>query len=327
MSRVSVIGAGAFGTALATVAVRAGHRVTLHGRDAGQMAEMAASRENTRYLPGLALPEPLAYASDLSTVREADTVILAVPTQSLATAAAALRDRLDPGRLLLAAAKGLEQHSGRFVTAILQAELPMIVPAILSGPSFAVDIVRGLPTAVTLAARDGLAASALAAALSGPSFRIYHTDDVTGVEIGGAAKNVLAIAAGIVIGAGLGESARAALIARGFAELRRLAAALGARAETLMGLSGLGDLVLTAASPQSRNFSLGAGLGRGESVADLLAAGKLAEGAYTAPALVRLAQDKGVDMPISTAVAAVLAGQLDVREAVAALMARPSRGE
>ncbi len=323
---VSVIGAGAWGTALACVVARAGRPVVLWGRDANLIADMAENRRNGRYLPDLPLSERLRPTPDLADAARADILVLAVPTQSLREAARRLSSLVGEGTRLVAAAKGVEQATGGFVTAILSEELPGREAAILSGPSFAADVARGLPTAVTLAAPSLAGAESLAAALSGPGFRIYHSDDVLGVEIGGAAKNVLAIAAGIVAGAALGESARAALVARGFAELRRLADALGARPETLMGLSGLGDLVLSASSPQSRNFSLGFALGQGRAVADA-AGGKLAEGAFTAPALVALARAKGVDMPICEAVAAVLAEKLSVREAAAGLIDRPRKAE
>ena len=327
MSAVAVIGAGAFGTALAAVAARRGGSVLLYARDASHVAELRETGQNHRYLPGFSLPETIVPTSDLAEAAAAPVLVLAVPTQNLRAAAQALAPLVRAGTPLVAAAKGIEQASGAFVTAVLAESVADCPVAILSGPSFAADIVKGLPTAVTLAARDLTLAGPLAATLSAPGFRIYHTDDVTGVEIGGAAKNVLAIAAGIVVGAGLGESARAALIARGFAELRRFAHGLGARPETLMGLSGLGDLVLTAASAQSRNFSFGLAIGRGEAVAGLMAGGKLAEGAFTAPALVAMARARGVEMPIAEAVAGVLAGRISVREAIAGLIERPQKSE
>ncbi|MCA0422871.1 MAG: NAD(P)-dependent glycerol-3-phosphate dehydrogenase [Proteobacteria bacterium] len=324
--RLAIFGAGAFGTALALVAARAGREILLWGRDGAAMAEMASRRENTRHLPGVRLPDAITPVADAETGAGADTLIIAIPTQNLREAMTDLAPLIRPGTALVAAAKGIEQHTGAFVTDILRSTVPEAAPAILSGPSFATDIARGLPTAVTLAAADAGRASDLATAIAGPGFRIYHSDDVRGVEIGGAAKNVLAIAAGIVSGANLGESARAALVARGFAELRRLAAGVGARPDTLMGLSGLGDLVLTASSAQSRNFTFGVALGRGQSVAEA-GAGKLAEGAFTAPALVAMARSKGVEMPIATAVAMVVAGRLSVREAIAGLIERPQKSE
>ena len=327
MRRIAILGAGAFGTALAAIAARAGRDVVLWGRDALQIADIAQKRQNLRYLPGITLPAGISVTADLATALTADVLVAAIPTQALRSAVQTCAPLLRPGVPLVAAAKGIEQASGCFVMEILRSTAPLTTPAILSGPSFAADMARGLPTAVTLAAENAEISQRLAAVLSGPGFRIYHSDDVIGVEIGGAAKNVLAIAAGIVIGAGLGESARAALIARGFAELTRFAKALGARSETLMGLSGLGDLVLTAASPQSRNFAFGRAVGEGQDIARLLATGKLAEGAFTAPALVTMARARGVEMPISEAVSAVLAGRISVRDAVAGLIERPQKAE
>lgn len=324
--RLAILGAGAFGTALALVAARAGRNVLLWARDEAAVADMARHRENRRHLPGVTLPATVHPVADAGQAAGAETLIIAIPTQNLRSALTGLAPLIRPGTALVAAAKGIEMTSGAFVTGILRAAVPHAEPAILSGPSFAADIARGLPTAVTLAATGIDRAETLAAAIAGPAFRIYHTDDVSGVEIGGAAKNVLAIAAGIVIGAGLGDSARAALIARGFAELRRFAGAHGARAETLMGLSGLGDLVLTASSPQSRNFAYGLALGRGATPQDATA-GKLAEGAYTAGALVSMAKRKGIDMPISEAVALVISGTLSVREAISGLIERPQKSE
>jgi glycerol-3-phosphate dehydrogenase (NAD(P)+) len=210
---------------------------------------------------------------------------------------------------------------------VLADVLPRAYPMVLSGPSFAADVAAGLPTAVVLAAADAARAATLAEELSGPAFRVYHGDDIRGVEIGGAAKNVLAIACGIVVGRRLGESARAALVARGFAELTRFARAYGGRPETLMGLSGLGDLVLTASSPQSRNFAFGEALGRGATVAQAMGAGKLIEGALTAPVLAAKARTKGIDMPVASAVDAVIGGRLSVDKAIEALMLRPIKSE
>jgi glycerol-3-phosphate dehydrogenase (NAD(P)+) len=249
-------------------------------------------------------------------------VLLAVPAQDSRTAATALAPHVTAGAPIIACAKGIERGTHRFMTEIVAETNPGVLPAILSGPSFATDVARGLPTAVTLACADETAAAALARALGSQTFRPYHTTDVRGVEIGGAAKNVLAIAAGIVQGRKLGASATAALVTRGFAELARFGRALGARTETLTGLSGLGDLILTCSSPQSRNFSLGIALGEGRA-----AEGKLAEGAFTARALVELAAEKGVEMPIATAVAAVIDETLTVDQAIEGLLTRPFKSE
>jgi glycerol-3-phosphate dehydrogenase (NAD(P)+) len=254
----------------------------------------------------------------------AEAVLLVVPAQTLRDVAAKLQ--VAPATPIIACAKGIEQKSLRFMTQVVTETQPFARPAILSGPSFALDVAQGLPTAVTLAAADPTLAQDLARAIGVPTFRVYHSADVRGVEIGGAAKNVLAIAAGIVTGKKLGASAAAALVTRGFAELARFGEALGGRPSTLMGLSGLGDLVLTCSSMQSRNYSLGVAIGQG--VAPQQAgAGKLAEGVFTASALVELAQSKGIEMPISAAVAAVLAGDLTVDAAIEALLMRPFRAE
>jgi glycerol-3-phosphate dehydrogenase (NAD(P)+) len=224
---------------------------------------------------------------------------------------------------MIACAKGIERGTHKFMTDVIAEAAPGAAAAILSGPSFASDVARGLPTAVTLATKDEALASALVLALGSSSFRPYHTSDIRGVEIGGAAKNVLAIAAGIVVGKQLGASAQAALTTRGFSELVRLGRACGARTETMSGLSGLGDLILTCASPQSRNFSLGIALGRGERPAR----GKLAEGEFTAPVLIELAASKDVDMPVSNAVAEILRGAVTIDEAIENLLTRPFKAE
>lgn len=263
---------------------------------------------------------------DLARAAQAPVLVIAVPTQALRQVCEAVGLLLPPGRAVISAAKGIEQRTGQFVTEIMAEELGAQRFGVLSGPSFALDIAHGQPTAVSLATSDPTDAQVLAAHLGSPAFRIYHTNDVRGVEIGGAAKNVLAIAAGIVMGIGLGESARAAIVTRGFAEMRRLASSLGARPETLMGLSGLGDLLLTASSNQSRNFILGVRLGQGQSRAQAVA-GTLAEGAFTAAALDTLACARGLDMPISAGVRAVLDGTVSIKDAVNALMTRPPREE
>jgi glycerol-3-phosphate dehydrogenase (NAD(P)+) len=319
---VGVIGAGAWGTALAGVAVRAGRDVVLYARNPGSAAQMKATRANPK-LSGVLLDNTVNVTTDVAASARADVILIATPAQHLRDAVAKLAPHLKRATPVIACAKGIERGTHKFMTEVIAEAAPDAVPAILSGPSFADDVARGLPTAVTLAARDEALASGLVRALGSPTFRPYHTTDVRGVEIGGAAKNVLAIAAGIVVGRKLGASALAALTTRGFSELARLGRALGARAETLSGLSGLGDLILTCSSPQSRNFALGIALGRGERPAP----GKLAEGEFTAPVLVELAASQNIDMPVSNAVAAILGGQMTIDAAIESLLTRPFKAE
>jgi glycerol-3-phosphate dehydrogenase (NAD(P)+) len=320
MSSVAVIGAGAWGTALAIQAARAGNSVTLWVRDQTRAATITASRENP-HLPGMDLPEPIAVSSALPDI--ADLALLAVPTQHLRAVVGRLPPLLAP---LVVCVKGVEQATLRLPLEIVAEVRPDSPAAVLTGPNFAHEIAAGLPAAAVVAATDAGLREAVAAALGTPSFRLYGNDDPIGAQVGGAAKNVIAIAAGAVIGAGLGENARAALITRGLAELARLAVALGGRTETVMGLSGLGDLLLTCTGTASRNFSLGLALGRAEKLADVLAArSSVTEGVATAPALVARAQ--GVDMPVCVAVASLLAGRTTLAEAIAALLARPRRDE
>lgn len=319
---VAVIGAGAWGTALATVAARAGRNVTLWARNAEHAARIASSRDNPR-LPGVWLAPEIVVTSELSLAARADMLLIATPAQHLRGAVNMLGSHLTKPVPVIACAKGIEHGTHKFMTDVIAEAAPHTQPAILSGPSFADDVARGLPTAVTLAAKDEALASALVQALGSATFRPYHTTDVRGVEIGGAAKNVLAIAAGIVVGRTLGASALAALTTRGFSELARLGRACGARTETLSGLSGLGDLLLSCSTAQSRNFALGIALGRGEAAP----AGKLAEGAFTAPVLVELAVTQKVDMPVSQAVAAILDGRLTINAAIEGLLTRPFKAE
>ena len=287
--RIAVLGAGAWGTALANAMARAGRQVTLWTRDAAAAALIAATRESPR-LPGMRLDQRVAVAAPSERRGDQDTVLIVVPAQALREAAAGLGGAVRPGTPVVACAKGIERGTGRFMTEVISECLPHAAAAILSGPSFAGDVARGLPTAVTLAAREEAMARMLARSLGSAAFRPYHSADMRGVEIGGAAKNVLAIAAGIVSGRELGASAAAALTTRGFAELIRFGKAYGARPETLTGLSGLGDLILTCSSPQSRNFSLGLALGQGRSPAAARRGGELVEGAFTASVLVEMAR-------------------------------------
>ena len=323
---IGIAGAGAWGTALANAAAIAGNEVVLWMRSPEQAAALARTRTNERFLPGVSLHERIRPTADLQDLASARAVLLVTPAQTTREMGAALAAVLLPETPLVLCAKGIERATGGFLCDVVAEVRPGPPVAVLSGPSFADDVARGLPTAVTLACRDAALAEELATALSGPTLRVYHRGDVRGVEIGGAAKNVLAIACGAVAGKGLGESAKAALIARGFAELLRFARAYGGQAETLMGLSGLGDLVLTCSSAHSRNFAFGQRLGQGMSV-EQAAGGKLVEGAATASALVSLARAKNVDMPIAEAVDRILNGAWTLDEAVDALMNRPIKSE
>jgi glycerol-3-phosphate dehydrogenase (NAD(P)+) len=322
ITSVSVIGAGAWGTALAGVAVRAGRHVTLYARDAAHATQIQTTRINPR-LTGVQLDPAITVTSDIAAAGRADIILAVTPAQHLRAAVSHLAPHVADGTPVIACAKGIEHGTHKFMTEVIAEAAPQAIPAILSGPSFADDVARGLPTAVTLAAKDEAIASNLVQALGSATFRPYHTTDVRGVEIGGAAKNVLAIAAGIVVGRNLGASALAALTTRGFSELARLGRACGARTETLSGLSGLGDLLLSCSTAQSRNFALGIALGRGEAAP----AGKLAEGAFTAPVLVELATSQKVDMPVSQAVAAILANRLTIDAAIEGLLTRPFKAE
>jgi len=324
--RIAVVGAGAWGTALANVIARVGRRVTLWARNPAITAAIVATRESPR-LPGVRIDDRVTLAALSDGEPAGDAILVVVPAQALRAAVSALAGAVAPGTPVVACAKGIERGTGRFMTEIIAECLPAAIPAILSGPSFAGDVARGLPTAVTLAAPDEATARMLAQSIGSATFRPYHSTDVRGVEIGGAAKNVLAIAAGIVAGRKLGASAAAALTTRGFAELVRFGRTYGARAETLTGLSGLGDLILTCSSAQSRNFRLGRKLAEGSTLDEVRRAGQLAEGAFTASVLVDMARARQVETPVAAAVAAVLDGTLGVDEAIEALLTRPFRAE
>lgn len=328
IASVGVIGAGAWGTALAQNAALAGRSATLWARDPATVAAINTGHENSRRLPGVTLDTAVRASGDIAEACRADAIVLAAPAQALREVARDMAPHVAPGIPVVIAAKGIERTTGTFMTDVLAEALPQAVPAVLSGPSFAADVARGLPTAVTLAAADETLAASLVLALGHAAFRPYSSSDLTGVQVGGAVKNVLAIACGIVIGRALGASAQAALIARGFAEMSRFGRALGARTETLAGLSGLGDLVLTATNAQSRNFSFGLALGRGDGTEALLGDGAaVTEGVWTAPAVVNRAGGLGVEMPISAAVAAVVTGRIGLDEAIEGLMSRPFRAE
>ncbi len=328
--RIAVLGAGAWGTALANLAARGGEggaEVMLWARDPAHADEMRATGVNARRLPGVPLLSNVSPIADPAQVEGAGIVLAVVPAQALRPVLNTFAAYLPEGVPVVVCAKGIERTSGLFLSEVVAAVLPKNPPAVLSGPSFAMEVAAGLPTAVTLAAHDAGLAATLAGALAGPAFRLYTSSDIRGVEIGGAAKNVLAIASGIAAGRGLGASAAGALIARGFAELSRFGRAYGAETATLVGLSGLGDLVLTCTSALSRNYSLGVALGSGIAAMEALTHGGLCEGAYTCGALLDLARAKAIDMPIAAAVDAVLAGRISIEDSIAGLLARPAKPE
>ncbi len=323
--KLSVLGGGAWGTALALTAARVGRDVTLWEHDPANADSLDQKRES-RFLPGVRLEDTIKVTRDLAAAARNDAILLVVPAQVVRSVVTQLAPSLPARTPVIACAKGIEHGTRKFMSEIIVECAGNAVPAILSGPSFAADVARGLPTAVTLAAPDADTAAALAQAIGSSTFRPYHSTDLRGVELGGATKNVYAIAAGIVAGRVLGASAAAALITRGFAELARFGKAYGAKPETMMGLSGLGDLILTCSTPQSRNFSFGVALGKGETP-DSAGRGKLVEGAFTAPVLQEMARERQVEMPIAAAVADVLLKRLSVDEAIAALLARPIKAE
>lgn len=328
LETIGVAGGGAWGTALAATARLAGRRVLIWARADGVVDEINQRHTNGAYLPGATLDRDLAATSDLSRLAEADAVLLATPAQSQRATARALAPFIAPGTPIVICSKGLEQGTGKLMTEVLAEEIPSCRVAVLSGPGFADDVVRGLPTALTLACAEEALGKGLVEAIGYRHFRLYWTSDTTGVALGGALKNVLAIAAGIVDGRGLGASAHAALVTRGFAELRRLGHVLGAQPETLLGLSGLGDLLLTCGSPQSRNMRLGRSLGQGRGLTDALSdLHSTAEGVYSAASAVRQAADHGVEVPIAAAVHAIIEGELSVDAAIQSLLARPFRSE
>jgi glycerol-3-phosphate dehydrogenase (NAD(P)+) len=328
MRRIGVIGGGAWGTALAEVCARAGREVVLQAREAEVVEAINARRENTLFLPGAPLSPAVRATADLADLSTCDAVLAVAPAQHLRGVLVAFAVHAPDGLPVALCSKGVEQNSLKLMTEVLAEALPQARAAVLSGPSFAADVIRGLPTAVTLACADEALGLALAEAVALPTFRPYLAEDLIGAEVGGAVKNVLAIACGIVEGRGLGRSAHAALITRGFAELERLAVALGGEAATVAGLCGLGDLVLTCSSPQSRNMSVGLALGRGETLAQALA-GKLsvAEGVASAPAVTALNRKHSVEAPICEAVAAILAEKISVDAAIEGLLSRPLRPE
>ncbi|TWG97989.1 glycerol-3-phosphate dehydrogenase (NAD(P)+) [Mesorhizobium sp. J18] len=321
---IAIMGTGAWGTALGMTMLRAGHDVRLWGRDAATVAAINERHVNPRYLPDLRLDDRLTATQDAAAaLRGADCILMVTPAQTLHTVLDGLKDRIPSGAPLVLCAKGIDRQSGKLLSAVASDILPQNPVGALSGPSFASDVARGLPTAVTVAAANAGLAAELAALLSTPHFRCYSTDDLIGVEIGGALKNVMAIAAGATSGANLGASAQAAIVTRGFVELRRIGAALGARPETLLGLSGLGDLILSCNSSQSRNFAYGLALGRKENLAGL----PLAEGVATAGIAARITRERGIDAPITDIVDRILRGEITVDDATRLLLSRPLKSE
>jgi glycerol-3-phosphate dehydrogenase (NAD(P)+) len=323
--KIGVIGGGAWGTALAQIAATGGRQTLLWAYEQEVVDAVNRDHENPIFLPGVPLEESIRATSALQDLAAADAWLVVTPAQHMRAVLEAA-PRCDKPMILCS--KGIEERSGELLHHVAASACPGAQVAVLSGPTFAHEVARGLPTAVTLAASDASLGERLRERIALPTFRIYLSDDVAGAEIGGAVKNVLAIACGVVEGKGLGQNARAALIARGFAEMTRFGMAHGARRETLAGLSGLGDLVLTCSSTSSRNYSLGKGIGEGRSAAVLLADRRtVAEGAFTAPVLARLARDRGIDMPIVDAVDALISERASVDEVLEALLSRPPKAE
>lgn len=326
-NNIAVIGSGAWGTALGAVAALAGRKVSLWARESDVVESINSKHENVRFLSGFTLPASVKATADMAQAAQSDALLIGAPAQHLRATLALLKPHLSPGKPLVLCAKGIEHDTHKLMTEVLVECVPDCEPAILSGPSFAKDVARNLPTAVTIAAKPDVA-RALQEAFGHLTFRPYASDDLTGVALGGAAKNVYAIACGIVAGMGLGESARAALLSRSFAELCRLGEAMGARSETLMGLSGLGDLVLTATSASSRNYAFGLDVGRGVSRDELYKPGRpLAEGVATAPALAARAHTHKIELPIAEATAEILQGEITLADVIPRLMSRPLKTE
>ncbi len=328
MNRIGVIGGGAWGTALAAVAARAGREVTLWAREPDVVEAINGRHENRRFLPGVPLEPAIRATADLGEAAAGDLLLLATPAQNLAAIAAEVAGASDGHVPGVVCAKGIERGTGALMSDALRRVAPDMPLAALSGPTFAREVAEGLPAAVSLACEDARRGAAIVEALGSPAFRPYLTDDLIGVQVGGAVKNVIAIAAGIAVGRNLGDNARAAIVARGFAELVRLAVASGGRPETLAGLSGLGDLVLTCTSEQSRNFTLGRALGAGERADAVLGAREaVTEGVASAPAVMTMAAGLGVEMPIAGAVHAVLHRSASIDDAIGGLLSRPFKPE
>jgi glycerol-3-phosphate dehydrogenase (NAD(P)+) len=323
--KLGIIGGGAWGTALAQVASAGDSETLLWAMEPEVVEAVNARHENPLFLPGVSLDPSIRATAELAALGACDALLAVTPAQHMRSI---LEQAPVGGKPLVLCAKGIEESSGKLLHEVAREACAGSAIAVLSGPTFAHEVAMGLPTAVTLAAEDLTLAERLRERIARPAFRIYVSDDVAGAEIGGAVKNVLAIACGVVEGRGLGQNARAALVARGFAEMRRFGLACGAKRETLAGLSGLGDLVLTCSSPSSRNYSLGVGIGEGRPAAELLANRRtVAEGAFTASVLARVSREKGIDMPIVNAVDALVAGRANVEQVLDELLSRPPRPE
>ena len=326
--RIGVVGGGAWGTALAQSTRQAGRDVLLWAYEFETITEINEHHQNRNYLPGVALDPKIRATGKLKEIAECDAILLVTPAQHLRSIGTELAQYLNESKPLVICAKGIEQSSHELLSDVLAEAAPGAIPAVLSGPSFAAEVARGLPAAVTLACGDEGLGEELSHTVGHTTFRPYWSDDLIGAQVGGAVKNVLAIGAGIVIGKELGASAHAALVTRGFHEIVDLGETLGARFETLTGLCGIGDVMLTCSSPQSRNMSLGIALGRGESLEDVLGSRKsVSEGVYTASAVIEMAQERGLDLPICAAVESVVSGAMTVDQAIETLLARPLRAE
>jgi glycerol-3-phosphate dehydrogenase (NAD(P)+) len=325
---IGVIGGGAWGTALAQTLALAGREVTLWAYENDCVKAINETNENTTFLPGVKLNKRIVATSDIAQLGKMEAVLSVAPAQHTRKILESFAPHIKDGMPVVLCSKGIEISSGKFMSQVLEDVLPHAIPAVLAGPSFAIDVAKGMPAAVTLACDNEAIAEKLLAAIAAPTFRPYLAEDVLGAEIGGAVKNVLAIVCGIVLGKELGRSAHAAIIARGFAEMTRLGTALGCNPETLTGLCGLGDLVLTCSSEQSRNMSCGLALGRGQSLNDIMASrNSVTEGVATAPVLKDMAERLNVDMPICIAMADILSGELDVDTAITVLLSREHKSE
>ncbi len=324
---IGIAGAGAWGTALAVAARRAGRDVTLWAYERETVEEINHEHANHIYLPGVTLDRAIRATAKVPEVAAADLILMVVPSQFFRSVAMEFAPHIG-GKPVIICTKGLEEETGKLMSDILAEEMPGAVPGVLAGPSFASEIARGQPAALTVATKDEVIGLRVANALGSRSLRLYWSDDIAGMQIGGAIKNILAIAAGIVAGRRLGDNARAGLITRGFAELMRFGVAMGAKPETLMGLSGLGDLILTCSSEQSRNMSLGKALGEGRRLEDILGSRRsVSEGAHSAAAAVARAKERNVELPICEAVSVILAGEMNIDEAIDAVLSRPFRSE